>query len=106
MIESKFSVGILRKAGKNEFEKEFFKLVNNSVFGKTMENIGNGVNVHLVTNENQARKLINKPFYHHRTIFCKKVAAIHMKKTRLLFDKPVYLGLSILDLSMSFTITA
>ena len=83
----------------NDFERDFFKLMNNSVFGKTMENIRNRVDIRLVTNESQARKLISKPNYQHRTIFCENLAALHMKKTRLVFDKPVYLGMSILDLS-------
>ena len=83
----------LRKLGKNDFEKDFFKLMNNSVFGKTMENIRNRADIHLVTNENQARKLISKSNYHRRTIFCDNLAAIHMKKTHLVFDKPVYLGM-------------
>ena len=53
----------LRKAGKNDFEKDFFKLMNNSVFGK--ENIRNRVDIHLFINEKQAKKLISKPNYHH-----------------------------------------
>ena len=89
----------LRKNAKNDFEKDFFKLMNNSVFGKTMENIRSRVDIRLVTNEDQARKLISKPNFQHRTIFCENLAAIHMKKTRLLFNKPVYLGMCILDLS-------
>ena len=73
--------------------------MNNSVFGKTMENIRNRVDIRLVTNEDQVRKLISKPNYQHRTIFCENLIAIHMKKTRLLFSKSVYLGMCILDLS-------
>ena len=89
----------LRMQGKNNFEKDFFKLMNNSVFGKTMENIRNRVDIHLVTDEKQASKFISKPNYNHRTIFCDNLVAIHMKKTLLVFNKPVYLGMCILDLS-------
>ena len=89
----------LRTKAKKDFEKDFFKLINNSVFGKTMENIRSRVDIRLVTNEDQARKLISKPNYQHRTIFCENLIAIHMKKARLLFNKPVYLGMCILDLS-------
>ena len=89
----------IRMQGKNNFEKDFFKLMNNSVFGKTMENIRNRVDIHLVTDEKQASKFISKPNYQHRTIFCDNLAAIHMKKTHLVFNKPVYLGMCILDLS-------
>ena len=64
-----------------------------------MENIRSRVDIRLVTNEDQARRLISKPNYQHCTIFCENLIAIHMKKTRLLFNKPVYLGMCILDLS-------
>ncbi|XP_048582217.1 uncharacterized protein LOC125561810 [Nematostella vectensis] len=89
----------LRAKATNDFEKDFFKLMNNSVFGKTMENIRNRVDIRLVTDEKQAKKLISKPNYQHRTIFCENLVAIHMKKTKLTFNKPVYLGMSILDIS-------
>ena len=89
----------LRTEAKNEFEKDFFKLMNNSVFGKTMENIRNRVNIKLVNNEKQAEKLSAKPNYKHCNIFSEDLVAIHMKKTKLDFNKPVYLGMCILDLS-------
>ena len=89
----------LRAKATNDFEKDFFKLMNNSVFGKTMENIRKRVDVRLVTNKKDAKKLISKPNYKHCTIFCENLTAIHMKKTKIVFDKPVYLGMCILDLS-------
>jgi hypothetical protein len=89
----------LRSEAKNDFEKDFFKLMNNSVFGKTMENIRNRVDVRLVTSENDAIKLAAKPNYGHCTIFDENLVAIHMRKIILKFDKPVYLGMCILDLS-------
>ena len=89
----------LRTEAKHEFEKDFFKLMNNSVFGKTMENIRNRVNIKLVNNEKQAEKLSAKPNFKHCNIFSEDLVAIHMKKTKLDFNKPVYLGMCILDLS-------
>ena len=89
----------LRTAAKNEFEKDFFKLMNNSVFGKTMENIRNRVDIKLVNNRKQAEKLSAKPNFNHCNIFSEDLVAIHMKKTKLVFYKPVYLGMCILDLS-------
>ena len=89
----------LRAESKNEFEKDFYKLMNNSVFGKTMENIRNRVNIKLVKNDEQAEKLSAKPNFKHCNIFSEDLVAIHMKKTKLDFDKPVYLGMCILDLS-------
>ena len=89
----------LRAQASNSFEKDFFKLMNNSVFGKTMENIRNRVDIQLVNNEVKAKKLVARPNYQHCTIFDENLVAIHMKKTKLVFNKPVYLGMCILDLS-------
>ena len=89
----------LRTAAENEFEKDFFKLMNNSVFGKTMENIRNRVDIELVNDKKPAEKLSAKPNFYHCNIFSEEVVAIHMKKTKLVFNKPVYLGMCILDLS-------
>ena len=89
----------LRAQAKNNFEKDFFKLMNNSVFGKTMENIRNRVNVKLVNAGEQFKKLAAKPNYNSRKIFNENLVSVHMKKTSLTMNKPVYLGMSILDLS-------
>ena len=89
----------LRAQAKNEFEKDFFKLMNNSVFGKTMENIRNRVNIKLVDAGEQFKKLAAKPNYDSRKIFNENLVSVHMKKTSLTMNKPVYLGMSILDLS-------
>ena len=89
----------LRAKATNNFEKDFFKLMNNAVFGKTMENIRNRVDIKLITNEKEAKKLISKPNFHHRTIFTENLIAVHMKKTKVYYNKPIYLGLCVLDLS-------
>ena len=89
----------LRTNAKNEFEKNFFKLMNNSVFGKTMENIRNRVDIKLVTNEKKALKLFAKTNYDKCTIFSENLIAVHMKKTKIKFNKPIYTGMSVLDLS-------
>ena len=89
----------LRTQAKNDFEKDFFKLMNNSVFGKTMENIRNRVNIKLVNTGEKFKKLVAKPNYESRKIFNENLVSVHMKKTSLTMDKPVYLGMCILDLS-------
>ena len=89
----------LRTKGKNDFEKDFFKLMNNSVFGKTMENIRNRVDVRLVGNREKAQKLIAKPNLKHWICFDENMIGIHLKRIKLVFNKPVYCGMSILDLS-------
>ena len=85
--------------GKNDFEKDFFKLMNNSVFGKTMENIRNRVDVKLVSGRKVAEKLSAKPNFKDCTIFDENLVAIQMTRTKLTFNKPVYCGMAILDLS-------
>ena len=90
----------LRTQAKNNFEKDFYKLMNNSVFGKTMENIRNRVKVKLVNTQEKARELIAKPnFKGPPKIFNENLISVHMKKTSLTMNKPVYLGMCILDLS-------
>ena len=89
----------LRTKGKNDFEKDFFKLMNNSVFGKTMENIRNRVDVQLVNNKKKAKKLISKPNLKHWTRFDENLIAVHLKRIKLTFNKPVYCGMAILDIS-------
>ena len=85
----------LRTKAKNNF----FKLMNNSVFGKTMENIRERQNIHLVNSEKKALKLVAKPNFKRRTIFTENLAAVHLEKTNLVFNKPIYVGVCILDIS-------
>ena len=89
----------LRKTAANSFEKDFFKLMNNSVFGKTIENIRKRQNIILVDNRIKAAKLTSRPNFDRATIFDRNLIAVHMKKTEVYFNKPVYVGQAILDLS-------
>ena len=89
----------LRKTAANSFEKDFFKLMNNSVFGKTIENIRKRQNIVLVDNRKIALRLSSRPNFERATIFDKNLIAAHMKKTEVYFNKPVYVGQAILDLS-------
>ncbi len=82
-----------------DFEKDFYKLMNNSVFGKTMENVRNRVNVKLITNENDLNKLVKKSNFKRTNIFHENLVAVHMSKPSVKLNKPIYLGMSILDLS-------
>ena len=89
----------LRTKANNNFEKDFFKLMNNSVFEKAMENIRKRVNIRLANDREKAKKLTAKLNFKHLNIFCEELIAVHMKRTSLTFNKPVYLGMCILDLS-------
>jgi len=88
-----------RKMSHNEFEKDFFKLMNNAVFGKTMENLRKRLLVQLVNSQSKARKLTSKPTFHAFRIFNEDLVAIHMLKQKLYLNRPIYVGFSILDLS-------
>ena len=88
-----------RKHAKNSFEKDFFKLMNNGVFGKTMENLRKRVDVRLVTNEKKLDKLTSKPTYVSSKIFNENLMAVHKVKETLTLNRPAYVGMCILDLS-------
>ena len=89
----------LRQKAKKNFEKDFFKVISNGVFGKTMKNVRQHRNIKLVTTERRRNYLVSEPNYHTTKFFTENLLAIEMRKTQILMNKPVYLGLSILDLS-------
>ena len=89
------------KQSDNNFEIDFYTLMNNSVFGKTLENITNRIDIRLISSDKVSKKLAAKQNFDRCTIFDKNLIAVNMKKTELYFNKPVYLGVSILDLSKS-----
>ena len=89
----------LRTAAKNDFEKDFYKLMNNSVFGKTMENIRKHRNIKLVNNEEEYLKNVMKPNFKSGTLLGPDLMGCEMGKVRVVMNKPVYLGQAILDLS-------
>ena len=84
----------LRKLAKNDFGKDLFKLMNNSVFGKTMENIRKHRDIKL-----ERSKLISEPNYHTINLISEYLSIIEMKKTKVKMNEPIYLGLSILEIS-------
>ena len=89
----------LRKLARNDFEKDLFKLMNNSVFGKTVENIRKHRDIKLVTTDKKRSKLVLEPNYHTINLISEDLSIIEMKKTKVKMNKPIYLGLSILGIS-------
>ena len=87
----------LRADAANDFEKDFLKLMNNSVFGKTMENVRNHRFIKLVATNERRKKLVSEPNYHKSKHFSENLMAIEMRQTKVI--KPVYLGQVILDVS-------
>ena len=88
----------LIKQAKNYFEKDFLKLIN-SVFGKTMENVRKHRDIKLVTTDKKRNQLVSEPNYHTTKYFSVNILAIEMKKIKVKMNKPVHLGLSILEIS-------
>ena len=95
----------LRNLSSTKFGKDLFKLIINAIFGKTMENVEKRKDIKLITHwENSrgkvgARSLIAKPHFNSRSIFTKDFVAIHMDKLKVTYNKPIYIGFSILDIS-------
>ena len=89
----------LRKLAKTDFEKDFFKLMNNAVFGKTIENIRKHRDIKLVTTDKERSKLVSEPNYHTMNYISEYLSVIEMNKTKVKMNKPIYLGLSILGIS-------
>ena len=88
-----------RQQAKNDFEKDFFKLMNNSVFGKTMENLRKRRNIKLTTDSNLFKKYVSKPSFVNGVIFNEDLVAVEYVKEKLKLSKPINVGFSILDMS-------
>ena len=89
----------LRIDAKNDFEKDFFKLINNAVFEKTMENVRKHRDIKLITTDKRRNQLASEPNYHTTKYFSENLLVIKMKKTKMKINKPVYLGMLILDIT-------
>ena len=89
----------LRKIAKNDFEKDFFKLMNNAVFGKTTQNARKHRDIKLVTADKKRSKLVSEPNYHTINLISENLSIIEMSKTKVKMNKTIYLGLSILEIS-------
>ena len=89
----------LRANAKNNFQKDFFKLTNNSVFGKTMENVRNRRYIKLLTTNERRKKLVAESNYHTSKHLLEKLMAIQIRKTQVIMNTPIYLGQAILHIS-------
>ena len=89
----------LRKDAKNDFQKDYFKLMNNSVFGKAMENVRNHRDIKGVTSDKRRSILASEPNYHSSKHISKDLMIMEMKLVEVKMNKPVYLGQTILDIS-------
>ena len=93
----------LRKNAKNNFEKNFFKLMNNLVFGKTIENPRNHRDIRVVTTDKRRSILVSEPNHHSTKYISKDLLILEMRKTEVTMNKPIYVGQAILDISKTLT---
>ena len=93
----------LRTQAKNDFEKDYFKLKNNSAFGKTMENIRKHRDIKLVNNDKKRKVLASEPNYHATKPISEDLLIMEMKKREFYMNKPIFLGQAILDISKTLT---
>jgi hypothetical protein len=91
-----------RKEAKSNFGKNYFKLINNGIYGKTMENVRKHQHVKLVTSKKRFRQFVAKPTFRSFKIFTDNLTKLHMAFNQIKFYKPIYVGLSILDISDVF----
>ena len=89
----------LSTEAKNDFERDFFKLMNNAVFGKTMENVKKHRDIKLLTTDKRRNQLVSEPNYHTAKYFSEDLLAIETKKIKVKMNKPVYLGFPLLEIS-------
>ena len=89
----------LRKLARNDFEKDLFKLMNNSVFGKNNGKYQKTYRYKVITTDKKRSKLVSEPNYHTINLSSEDLSIIEMKKTKVKMNKPIYLGLSILEIS-------
>ena len=89
----------LRKDAKNNFEKDFFKSMNNSVFGKTVKNVRNHRDIRVVTTDKERSILTSEPNYHSTKYISRDLLIMEVKKVEVRMNKPTYLGQAILDIS-------
>ena len=88
----------LRMQAKNDFEKDFFKLMNNAVFGKTMENVRNLIDIKIVTTDKRRSILASEPNYYSTKYTSKDLLIMKMKNVEVKENEPIYLGQAILDI--------
>ena len=94
----------LRKEAKNDFERDFFKLMNNAVFRKTMENVRKHRDIKLVTTNKRRNQLVSDPNYHTTKYISENLLVREMKKTEVKMNKPISLGMSILGISKTLNV--
>ena len=88
-----------RALSRNDFDKAFYKLKNNALFGKTMEDVRKRINYKLVTDEEKFIKLARSPFFHDRDIITEDIVGVHMLKAKVTLNKPIFVGQAVLDYS-------
>lgn len=92
----------LRAKSTDAFSKAFFKKMSNAVYGKTFENVRNRVDIRIVTTDNELQKLYRQPRFKEHTIIHESVVAVHMRRKSVYMNKPLYIGVAVLDISKTY----
>ena len=88
-----------RMISNNEADKKFFKLMNNSVYGKTIEKLRKRIKIRVVKNIQDFIKYTSRPTCVNWKVFGNNLAAIHEKKKSLTLNRPIYVGFTVLETS-------
>ena len=99
MDTDSFALNVRTKDFCRDISKDFFKLMNNAVFGKIMENVRKHRDIKLVRTDKKRNQLVSEPNYHTMKLIDDNLAIIEMRKVKVKMNKPIYLGLPILELS-------
>ena len=91
----------LRKKASTDWEKDYFRIMCNAVFDKTMQNVRSEKDIKLVTTDVQRNKLVSQPNFYSSKYFFENLLAVEMRKIKVNMNKPIYLGVTILDVSMT-----
>ena len=86
-----------RKNAKNEFERSFYKNLNNSIFGKSLESIRKRQDIRLVNNEKRLKKLCSKPHVKIFKLLNLSLAAVHLSRVKVVLNRPIFVGFSVLN---------
>ena len=89
----------MRQKAANDFEKDFYKLMNNAFFGKTMENVRKRRHIDIIATPEKLKKLVAQPTFKSITSFNEEISAVERLKAKVMMNKPIYIGLCVLDLS-------
>ena len=92
----------LRKIAKSDFEKDLYKLLNNSIYGKSIEDKRKHLNIEVAINKDQCIKYAKRPLFENAQILDENISLMKLKKSCVMLDKPIYIGLTVLGYAKNY----